>query len=470
MPRPSSRYRQVFLTYWRRPAFRWLVGVPAIAWAAWVILGALLNARQPLVTTDDALVIYSAFHAYTLILFLSLPIALVAYVTLVLTHLRAQLDDSLSEMIPASRESHVTVGALMFLTIPAAGYALAVAFDAIHSTGNDFLNGSGLFGPAAVWLSLMTLAAFWSLSRAPWFSLLLIPLVFVALTWTPLSRFAGALFNSGSYDYLRRSLVILSIDCLALFLIFRRLSRRRPEGASRPIFRRQRRATLQDAIARQDARPGPAANGALARVLRRRRGVLAPVAPWVVAGLLAMLLVIVTLLNGPGASDLFRSVLLPAVIPGIVISLIWRERWGNMGYESLFPAARAGFVGELMTATALTLAELWLSTTLAVLVPIALWHGVIRHEANLFALTLAASAAMQVFVFGVMFVAARSRPLLPFVNVLTVLAVVIPITLAWGEAPLISPAGLLAAATVEMILGLSLTAFGYAAWRTADLA
>jgi len=483
MPAPSSRYRQVLLTYWRRPAFRWVVGAPVVVWAVWAaIYAAALGATRVRLPWDIGTetnvftlpgVLADAFYVFTFLVLLSPPFALVGFVTLVLTHLRTQLDDPVSAMMPHSRRAHVAVAASVFLVVPAAGLVFyAVLMNSLVNAGHshDALF-SGILGPVAVTLSVMTLAAFWSMSRAPWFSLLLIPLVLLALTWPPLGKLAGDLLNSDSPDYVFRSVAIITINLLLLRLIFARIARPthdRPEG---------RRAAPGPSTppsigtaTKPHARRRPPATGTLARALRRRRGILAPVAPWVVAGLLAALLVFVTFVNGPSPSDLFRSVLLPSIIPGIVISFIWRERWSNMGYESLYPAGRNRFVGELLAATAITLAELWVATTVSVLVPVLVWRTAIVRQESLFAVTLVASAAIQVFVFGVMFVAARSRPLLPFVNVVTVLAAVVPITLAWGENPMLAPAGLLAAATVEMLLGLSLTAFGFTAWRGADLA
>ena len=80
------------------------------------------------------------------------------------------------------------------------------------------------------------------------------------------------------------------------------------------------------------------------------------------------------------------------------------------------------------------------------------------------------AVAMQFLVFGVMFVSALFRPLLPYVNLVTILATLVPITFAWAQTSTLSPHGLLMTSAIEMACGLALTAWGSSAWRRADLA
>jgi hypothetical protein len=148
---------------------------------------------------------------------------------------------------------------------------------------------------------------------------------------------------------------------------------------------------------------------------------------------------------------------------------MWRERWTNLGYESLYPADHAQFIQELLGATAISLAELWLATAVAVLPPILIYSPHLLAT-PMFLVTLVASAAMQFMVFGIMFLSALYRPMLPYVNVITILAQLIPISFAWADQPELSQRGLLVVAIIEMAAGILVTTFGYNTWRKADLA
>src|SRR5207245_1344129 len=104
----------------------------------------------------------------------------------------------------------------------------------------------------------------------------------------------------------------------------------------------------------------------------------------------------------------------------------------------------------------ISLTELWLATAIAVLPPILIEDPTLP-ALPIFQITLVASAAMQFMVFGIMFLSALYRPLLPYVNMITVLAMLVPISFAWADAPALSLRGLLAVAGMEMLAGIVMT-------------
>jgi hypothetical protein len=185
---------------------------------------------------------------------------------------------------------------------------------------------------------------------------------------------------------------------------------------------------------------------------------------------LILLLVGFQAIHGGKADDLMRSLLLPAAVPGAIVSAVWLERLMNLQFESLYPATHRSFINELLGAAALSLAEMWISTMVAVLVPIAIWHHQIETHWPMLVTAIVASALMQVFVFGVILVAALRRSIILYANVLTVLAIIVPMAEAIGMHPSLSPRGLMVVSLTEMAVGLMLTLFGTTAWRSADLA
>jgi len=188
-----------------------------------------------------------------------------------------------------------------------------------------------------------------------------------------------------------------------------------------------------------------------------------------VAVVLFVILSFVTSVSRPGPADLLRSLVLATIVPGVVVSFSWLQRWRNIASESLFPGRRKSFIRELALANAIDLGEFWLATTLAVLLPVVIWdRGQLSNP--LLPVTLAASAAMQVLVFGGIFLSATNRPSLPYSTVAVLLATLIPLAFAWGDEPTLTARGLVLVSMIEMLVGLFLAGFAYTAWRRVDLA
>src|SRR5258708_31211749 len=116
-------------------------------------------------------------------------------------------------MMLASRRTHMLVAAVVFFCVPGAASVCLAIPDWVISSGRH-PTGSELIGPAAITFSLMTLAALWSMSRRPWFSLLIIPLVFLALTWHPMGTFVSDLWQGRASNLVANVEVILTVDLL----------------------------------------------------------------------------------------------------------------------------------------------------------------------------------------------------------------------------------------------------------------
>ena len=472
-------YRQVLLTYWRRPAFRALIAcmlIDGMLWFAFSILGDRIHAPRidPWGVLGGILFFLEGMAVFSPV------VLLIAFVAMVIQHLREQMTNPAFDLLPRFRRPHLLVGAAVFLAMPLV--VITMLFVAgriavtVHTTAYTRYQRETLadtvsisLGMLAIVLSLMTLTAAWAALHKPWASLLILPLLVLAFFSDGFARSLDWIINDlhrqswGSRVFSQLQIILLNL--LILLVVGLKLARRRTSESGRS------RSTAGSVPAPESVSVGglhrPLVTP-LSRAWHRRHGVLDPSAPWAVGIILAVLLMVATLL-GHRQSDLLRSILLPTVVPGVVISLIWRERWGNLGYESLYPARRADFVSELAVATAIQLAELWLATALAAIVPIAVWEPSLLASPIVCA-ALLASAAMQFMVFGVMFVAALFRATLLYVNLLTILAALIPITFAWADKPLLSPRGLLFVAIVQMACGIALTVLGSMAWRRRDLA
>lgn len=482
MPGRKRQYLQVLLAYYRRPAFRILA---LSACATMALFLRYVSAKTGGFETPyaDSLAAQLLMLLGFLVVF-SPVVLLITFTAILMWHVREQLQPAGSHLIPGFRNANLNVAGAIFLCVPLLACSACWGIDhlmlmqqlhrAVYGTvpygmyfrmmQSDTTFALGVF---AVALTLMSLTAIWASFRSPWLSLLMIPLFLLAITWQPLATFIDHLLSPPPWDVSNRvhAVEIVGANIMLFFAVRIKLSQPQEAG---PLKRIRAFEAKRD---RGDDRlpPHRLLTAPFTRIWHRRHGVLNPVAPWAVAGIIGLLLVCVPFVLGAKQSDMLRSLLLPTLVPGVVISALWRERWLNLGYESLYPVERSRFIGELAAATAINLAELWLATTLAVLPAIAIWQPRMFASQMLY-VTLAASAAMQFMVFGVMFVTALFRPLLPYMNIVTILAMLIPIAFTWASEPSLSPHGLLLVAAIEMAIGLILTAWGSAAWRRTDLA
>lgn len=466
----DNRYDQVLLTYLRRPAFHALGAGLAVnaGLVALLIFGEPLFQRLFPRGHRDWLVV----TVFLLSLFLA-----VGLVATLMAHIKEQLRYRRSALVPGYSPPHIVVAAVMFTALGAALGGLLV-----FPWLNDRMMSASPVGCFTMGITLVTMAAYSSLFRSRWVPLLLVPIFFIGLT-----DHTGRIVREISFDPAigtipyyaenilpRRNtrLVILSADLVAL-LALGWLVVRVGDGPGSVVRRLLERITPRPSVS-NNSLPTVSTHrtipGSWARAWHRRAKVLGRAAPWVAGGGLAALLLTARFGFDTGPVNPLGALILATVVPGVAVGLTWRERWPTAGYESLYPARRADFARETAAAMASELAEYWLAITAAVLLARAADGSEPMLSARLVTV-LAASALMQCLVFGGVLLAARSRATMSYIGVLTGLAfaTALPIVFTWPRTADSDPHGLLPAAFAEMVLGVVLTAAGYAAWRRGDL-
>jgi len=459
-------YRQVLLTYLDRIAFRVMFFVVLFGGGGYYLINWLRDTYHRQLFLGSALR-DPALGVFFFIDFLAyfLPfVLLIVFVIVQITHLREQLIQPQAQLLPRYRAPHLLVGAVVFFC--AGGLAALITF-AINWMVFRGDTHPDLLGTIAFTLALMTLTAWIASVRSPWFAAAIVPLLMLASQQDKLNGWFNSFLNYHWERNWGRDIYLLALDLLALFILFNRFSRLSISSDSKP--RRGRARAKTEADSRQHPRPHAPHSATLVRAWHRRAGVLPRGAAWAVAIVLFLLLSFVTSVARPSPSDLLRSLVLATIIPGVVISFSWLQRWRNLAGESLFPGQRNTFIRELALANAIDLAEFWIATMIAVLLPVLIWNPA-QLQTPLLPIALAASAAMQVLVFGGVFLSATSRPSLPYSTVAILLATLIPLAFAWGEEPTLTPHGLALVSTIEMFTGVLLAACANSAWRKVDFA
>lgn len=473
----TGRSRQVWLTYAARPLFRAL----AAAAAGWCFLLIRHQRNNSVFLRGNHWVL--DFFA-ELLFGVSPLVLLIAMVAALMGHVREQIQDWRSCLTPGFRVPHLAVAGVVFLATAVAGTAgLYAVADGPH--GNGTISLSGLL---AVVLTAMTVAAWWASFRSPWVSLLLAPLLLLALNyrhfnelflWFVSNWWKSQVNPADWWVYhdlrVRKEAVracVLAGDIVALWALTRRLARMGPEQPVPVRALRTRGAVVQSSapvLARSRRRLAHC--GLWTRAWQRRLAVLRPGAPWLVAALLCAILLLLTVLIGPKDSDELRSCVLATILPGITVGLAWVERWPALGYESLFPATRGRFAAEMELAMAADVAEFWLATTIAVVVPLAVWHFE-SLGSPLFRATMLASAMMQFLMLGSIYWATLWRSRAAYFALVGAIAgaAAIPLEMAWSPRPALSAHGLIAIASVDMACGFALIVGGFVAWCRGELA
>lgn len=475
--RPArGRLRQAWLTYTARPLFRALAAA-AVGWCFLLIWHQLNNS-----------VFFRGSHwvldFFAELLFGVSPLVLlVAMVAALMGHIREQIQDWRGCLTPGFRGPHLAVAGVVFLATALAGTAgLYAVVEGPQGSGTISLSGL-----LAVVLTAMTVAAWWASFRSPWVSLLLAPVLLLALNYRHFnevllwfvsdwrkSQINPAIWWVYRDLQVRKEVVracVLAGDIVALWALMRRLARMGPERSVPVRALRTRGAVVPSSdSALALSRRRRALSGLWARAWQRRLAVLRPGAPWLAAALLCAILLLLTLLIGPKSSDELRSCVLAAILPGITVGVAWVERWPALGYESLFPAARSRFAAEMALAMAADVAEYWLATTIAVMAPIAVWHSD-SLRTPLFRTTIVASAMMQFLMLGGMYWATLWQNRAAYFALLGAIAVAaaIPLEMAWAPRHALSEYRLLQIAFAEMACALALGLAGFIAWLLGEL-
>ena len=468
MPPLANRYRQVMLTYTRRGAFH----VLAAATCAWLAL-ALLHYHY----FDWRL--YGSAMSFLLewLYYLAPWMLLVALVAMVMGHVREQVDGWRVALVPNYRQPHLRVAQFtLLLAALAAGYWL-------YDTSRNPYFPPSLLGSVAMPMSLVAVAAWLALFRNPWLSLLLVPLCMMLLSTNAGSWLFDQLLNEHAGPrvslflrddplfWMAARMVLLVAGLAALMALGWRRMRwiDQPPGAAwaRGQDRRANTAMVESKRGHQ------LVSGLFARALHRRVHPFGQAAPWVLAGVLALVLVLIPFWTryAIGPTDLLRPLVLMTSIPGIAVALAWRERWPTFSYELLYPGGRRELAREMGLAMAIDFAEFWLAITLAAVLAI-----VVRQPRSLASsgvlITLVASALMQVLLCGGIFLAVQRRSWVQYALTLVVLAfvVTVPVAVTWSQQPSLTPQRLLVVALIEMIIGAGLFLLGNLAWRRGEFA
>ena len=475
--RLANQILVVLKTYLARPAFVILIVVGLVG------LGLMRTAEQ-----------IRFGHGFSVLLFLGLMlINLMPFATsltligLFLFHARRQLRGPEAALTPDSRRANLLVAAAFFFAIV---LALTWFFYDTHVARTPWQDRA--VSPTALFiavLTVMTLAALSTIGSA-WWLVLLVPMI-----WALQNRRFESLGNLLVQDFshlripvrfsaramaLERRVWVVRIAVLifnlaALAVLAWRAKPRTTEPWEVRIFRRviawlsgERRPLAIDV----DSSHRPVTS-VLRRASHRRLAVHHPRFAWVVAGSLAIVLLLLSLLFGRDRdhSEVMACLAMVTVIPGAIVAASWRERWPSIAYESLYPARREEFVSEIAVALAVDLAEFWLAAFLAALLPLAILEPRMLLS-PLVAAGFLASAMMQVPVFGACLLMSKRQGgiVTAGITALIMLAQLVPLLEMWSEHPVLTPVGLLLVALGQMCLGLVLAIAGYATWRRAEFA
>jgi hypothetical protein len=439
-----------------------------------------------------------AIFLVTVVLY-TLPVAMaLAFIVMFFLHVRQQLRGTLAALTPEFRGAHLIVAGLIFFGIVLG--ITAIYYDRnVGQTPWNFYSLS-FFGVFLVVWTFMTLAALASI-ESPWWLLELIPLM-IALVASRHIQYYLDLFVLDFHGYTSNSsfyrlspqwqnrlivdrtieahyvwfarVVIIALNAIAMAFVSWR---------AKPLTNTPWSLRMIDKALARLSRPKKlveiSSHRPLATLLRRashrRFAVHDPRMGWGIAGSVAGLCTLITLLVGHDPRHLTtvaQSLVLASVIPGAVVAAGWRERWPSLGYESLLPSRRDQFAIEMALAMAIDLAEFWIAGWLGALVPLLIWEPgmVLSHG---FLLSVAASGLMQVLLFGGALLAARWRTGIVFgaiMLMLLMLAIFVPMLETWSDHPSLKPAGLLIVAVVEMGAGLVMAITGHAFWTRGEFA
>jgi hypothetical protein len=461
----ARQFKTALLSYPTRPAFLFM-------------LLAAVAGRGALVLPERLHMVHVA-PAFLMLVMLLAMLPLVMGLLLIVAFLlqaREQLRGLNAAIVPGFRRVHMAAASLIFFLI-VAGLSLFVwKVNPQTSFRADF----------AMILTVMTLGALATVGSVWWLPVLL-SLLFVwpnerfiwLLEWftIDLSRWPARIYRLHPQAIQEWQAIwaarvaLIAVDLLALILLGWLARPRTKPPVSERIFARigavWRRKSCE--VATVDRR----VTSVFARGLHRRLAVRAPGAAWGVAVLLAIVMaaIMFLLLHDQRHTDVLLPLVMATVVPGVVVAIGWRERWPSLGYELLFPSPREQFAREMALALGTNLAEFWLATLIAGVAVLALWEPgtVVRPQ---FAVSVLASALMQVFLFGVILWLARWRSwLLYLVGIIVLFQVVmVPMMDAWSDRPVVTPVGLLLIAGLEAAAGIGLALSGRAAWRRAEFA
>ena len=361
----SGRYFQVVRTYWQR-------------WLFWVLLAPTLAIVLPLVIWRPE------ERAFSLSLIVPISAAGAWWAASIVAHLKEQLADVRSVLLPHFRAPHVLVAVV--------GIALMILF--VPAALGGWLKLSPL-GFAAVVMLIAALTAWLAYLQSVPATGIWIAMGLLTLSKTVRLELIDALDGTSH----TAALVLLATGAALLFaLIVRmiRLNEDMPEYGRQPITMWSLRPAMTgDRTLRLAAAETHWLNAALAhraykikrlsniyeagfwRRVARWRIVTGPGwAPWIVGFALAIWATVMPWWEAArnrspvpeGVATLLPFLALPFVAFG------WLRRWHSLGYELTRPGTRRGMFLEMGAAMVIDLLEAWIALVVASWIPLLIWQ------------------------------------------------------------------------------------------------
>jgi hypothetical protein len=477
----TRQIKAVFVSYLGRRAYHGLLLAMAVGFAlAWL---------AGVVHLSDASVRGVLFRALIALL---LPGSAIVGIVFFFLQAREQLMGLSARLMPQSRTAHLIVIGMVFCIITVA--ISSVFWERPHSysvpDGKTYwTEGVSPAGETTVILTLMTLAAYTA------YNLWLLPVLGVALIlwvenpfihhldvgitiWWPQANRGTGLW-AAIYDLqianqwaLRTAIFLANVTALEILV---KLAKPRPArtGFLWAAIHRMINATTQaDPLSVAPLAVHAPMIGLLSRGRHRRYAVHSHAAPWVLAAVIAGVLVGMMLggVNARENDKVMAALVMLNLVPGVVVAAGWRERWASLGYESLLPSPRRDFVGEIAVALASDLVEFWVAALVMTVLVLAVFaRSALPTPA--FGVSIVASAMMQFLWLGAIFLASRFRQIAPYVVILIGigLAMLLPVFHVWSDPRIARIPFLIAIALTEMTCGVILLFSGLGLWRSADL-
>jgi len=203
----DRRYLQVVFTYLRRPVIPIVTLMIPVAWgASWLIEWISGHRRLWIDYNLELRTLRSLVASVPFICLLALP-------AIVIGHVREQLVNWRAALTPGFRLPHLTIAAVT-LTLVTLILASATYHElAIGGPHNRNLSFAGLL---AIVLTLMTVAAWWSLFWWPWLALVLLPILTLLLVNQRATDILASLAASSSRSWSAFRFAILGVNLIAL--------------------------------------------------------------------------------------------------------------------------------------------------------------------------------------------------------------------------------------------------------------
>jgi hypothetical protein len=361
----SSRYLQVIRTYWQR-------------WLFWVLLVPTLLIVLPLVVWPPQ---EQAFAQSMVV-----PIAAIGawWVASIVAHVKEQIADPRSVLLPRFRTPHVVVAvvsiALIIFVLPAAmgrwmelsavGVIGIVALCAVLTGWLAYLQSVPATG---IWIGLCLLilsktvrlelvdALSGASPRSGWILLAMANGLLIALILRMI------LLHDEMPEYVRQPIAVWSLKPTMTGDRTLRLAAAETHWLNAALAHRAYKLN----------RLGNIYDAGLWRRAKRWRLVTGPGwAPWLVALALALWATFMPLLEGSRG-----RLMLPEGVAGLMpflplpfVAFGWLRRWHSLGYELTRPGTRNEFFAEMGLAMFLDLAEAFVALVLCSMIPLAVWR------------------------------------------------------------------------------------------------